>query len=99
MPAQVRMHTFLTGREAGGTKPGDSLHAASIGYGQEPDFEPFAPDQPTMEQRIAYALGRPSAASNEGKAQWGTSGRAASVPYKAVSIEVISSSTVASVDR
>lgn len=82
MPGKIRMHNFLTGREAGGTKPIFGLTAcvvlrsparvahlnaldprsailirvASIGYGQEPDFEPYAPEQPTMEQRIAYAL-------------------------------------------
>ncbi|RPD67402.1 hypothetical protein L227DRAFT_538534 [Lentinus tigrinus ALCF2SS1-6] len=62
MPGKIRMHHFLTGREAGGTKPIFGLTAAilirvaSIGYGQEPDFALWAPDQPTMEQRIAYAL-------------------------------------------
>ncbi|KAI0751196.1 NUDIX hydrolase domain-like protein [Daedaleopsis nitida] len=62
MPGKVRMHTFLTGREAGGTKPIFGLtasiliRAAAIGYGHEPDFELYAPDQPTMEQRIAFAL-------------------------------------------
>ncbi|KAI0722498.1 NUDIX hydrolase domain-like protein [Earliella scabrosa] len=62
MPGKVRMHNFLTGREAGGTKPIFGLTAsilirvASIGYGQQPDFEPYAPEEPTMQQRIAYAL-------------------------------------------
>ncbi|KAI9057635.1 hypothetical protein FKP32DRAFT_1762267 [Trametes sanguinea] len=62
VPGKVRMHTFLTGREAGGTKPIFGLTAsilievASIGYGREPDFEPYAPGQPTWQQRIAHAL-------------------------------------------
>lgn len=29
---------------------------ATIGYGRDPDFEPYAPDEPTMEQRLAFAL-------------------------------------------
>lgn len=32
------------------------IKVATIGYGREPEFEPHAPDQPTMQQRIAYAL-------------------------------------------
>lgn len=32
------------------------IRVASIGYGREPDFELCAPDEPGMEQRIAYAL-------------------------------------------
>ncbi|KAI1795055.1 NUDIX hydrolase domain-like protein [Ganoderma leucocontextum] len=62
IPGKLRTHYFLTGREAGGTKPIFGLTAtmlisvASIGYGREPDFEASAPDQPGMEQRIAYAL-------------------------------------------
>ena len=32
------------------------IRVASIGYAHEPDFEPYAPDQPTMQQRIAHAL-------------------------------------------
>ncbi|KAI0371495.1 hypothetical protein BV20DRAFT_941868 [Pilatotrama ljubarskyi] len=62
VPGKIRMHTFLTGREAGGTKPIFGLTAAilikvaTIGYGREPDFEPYAPGQPTMQQRIAHAL-------------------------------------------
>ncbi|KAH9899426.1 NUDIX hydrolase domain-like protein [Cubamyces lactineus] len=61
-PGRVRMHTFLTGREAGGTKPIFGLTAsilievAKIGYAREPDFEAYAPGQPTTLQRIAYAL-------------------------------------------
>ncbi|KAI0355435.1 hypothetical protein OH77DRAFT_1424933 [Trametes cingulata] len=62
IPGKIRMHTFLTGREAGGTKPIFGLTAAilikvaTIGYGREPDFEPYAPGQPTTQQRIAHAL-------------------------------------------
>ncbi|GBE80199.1 Peroxisomal coenzyme A diphosphatase 1, peroxisomal [Sparassis crispa] len=58
----VRMHRFLTGREAGGTKPIFGLTAsilirvAAIGYGREPDFEVFAPDQPSWEERLAHVL-------------------------------------------
>ena len=32
------------------------IEAATVGYGRAPDFEPYAPDQLNMEQRIAYAL-------------------------------------------
>ncbi|PCH40719.1 hypothetical protein WOLCODRAFT_70305 [Wolfiporia cocos MD-104 SS10] len=59
---KVRIHRFLTGREAGGTKPIFGLTAAimirvaAIGYGRQPDFEVFAPNQPSQEERIAYAL-------------------------------------------
>ncbi|KAI0782543.1 NUDIX hydrolase domain-like protein [Abortiporus biennis] len=59
---KVRMHRFLTGREAGGTKPIFGLTAsilirvATIGYGYEPDFEVNAPDQPAQEDRIVQAL-------------------------------------------
>ncbi|EIN11101.1 hypothetical protein PUNSTDRAFT_101119 [Punctularia strigosozonata HHB-11173 SS5] len=59
---RIRMHRFLTGREAGGTKPIFGLTAsililvASVGYAQEPLFDVSAPGQPTMDDRIAYAL-------------------------------------------
>ncbi|KAI0076967.1 hypothetical protein K474DRAFT_1181426 [Panus rudis PR-1116 ss-1] len=59
---RFRMHRFLTGREAGGTKPVFGLTAsilirvASIGYGRKPDFEVNAPGQPTHEERIVDAL-------------------------------------------
>ncbi|KAH9931777.1 NUDIX hydrolase domain-like protein [Amylocystis lapponica] len=59
---KVRLHRFLTGREAGGTKPIFGLTAAmlirvaTVGYGREPDFELYAPGQPTLEQRLAHAL-------------------------------------------
>lgn len=58
----MRMHRFLTGREAGGTKPIFGLTAAIlirvaiIGYGREPDFQLLAPDQRPTEERLAYAL-------------------------------------------
>ncbi|KAI0650863.1 NUDIX hydrolase domain-like protein [Trametes meyenii] len=63
-PGKVRMHNFLTGREAGGTKPIFGLTAsmlievAIIGYGREPDFESYAPGQLSMQRRIAQALRR-----------------------------------------
>ncbi|EIW61421.1 uncharacterized protein TRAVEDRAFT_162575 [Trametes versicolor FP-101664 SS1] len=62
VPGKIRMHNFLTGREAGGTKPiygltaGILIKVATIGYGREPEFEPYAPDEPNMQQRIAHAL-------------------------------------------
>ncbi|KAF9004221.1 hypothetical protein BDQ17DRAFT_1390265 [Cyathus striatus] len=58
----MKVHQFLTGREAGGIKPvygltaGMLIRVANIGYGREPDFEWHAPNAPTMEQRIAWAL-------------------------------------------
>lgn len=60
--ASVRMHRFLTGREAGGTKPIFGLTAsilirvAAIGYGRGPDFSLCAPGQPSKEERIVHAL-------------------------------------------
>jgi len=62
LPGTYRMHRFLTGREAGGTKPIFGLTAAMlirvaiIGYGRQPDYELFAHDQWTHEQRIAYVM-------------------------------------------
>ncbi|KAH9833854.1 NUDIX hydrolase domain-like protein [Rhodofomes roseus] len=59
---KVRMHRFLTGREAGGTKPifgftaGVLIRVATIGYGREPDFDVYTPDQPSQEERIAFEL-------------------------------------------
>ncbi|KAH9919694.1 uncharacterized protein B0H18DRAFT_625232 [Fomitopsis serialis] len=59
---KIRMHRFLTGREAGGTKPifgftaGVLIRVATIGYGREPDFDVYAPDQTSQEGRIAYEL-------------------------------------------
>ncbi|KDQ63951.1 hypothetical protein JAAARDRAFT_682725, partial [Jaapia argillacea MUCL 33604] len=61
-PGRIRMHRFLTGREAGGVKPVFGLTASilirvsTIGYAQEPEFQVSSPDQPTMEERIVYAL-------------------------------------------
>ncbi|KAF9020089.1 hypothetical protein BDZ89DRAFT_1072469 [Hymenopellis radicata] len=58
---QFRIHSFLTGREAGGTKPVFGLtasilmEAAILGYGQ-PDFEAQPPGAPTPEQRIAWTM-------------------------------------------
>ncbi|CCM00476.1 uncharacterized protein FIBRA_02510 [Fibroporia radiculosa] len=57
-----RVHRFLTGREAGGTKPifgltaGILIRVATIGYGRAPDFEVDAPGQPCWNERIAYSL-------------------------------------------
>ncbi|TCD68643.1 hypothetical protein EIP91_010298 [Steccherinum ochraceum] len=59
---KVRMHRFLTGREAGGTKPIFGLtaailiRAATIGYALAPDYELTAPGQPSHLERIEYAL-------------------------------------------
>ncbi|EEB90983.1 hypothetical protein MPER_10736 [Moniliophthora perniciosa FA553] len=59
---QVRMHRFMTGREAGGIKPvfgltaGMLIHTARIGFAREPDFEADPPTAPTMEQRIAWMV-------------------------------------------
>lgn len=57
-----RVHRFLTGRETGGIKPifgltaGMLIRVATIGYGREPDFEVHAPNAPSLEQRLAWAL-------------------------------------------
>ena len=32
------------------------IEVAKVGYGHDPTFDAYAPDQPNMEQRIAYAL-------------------------------------------
>ncbi|KAI0690270.1 NUDIX hydrolase domain-like protein [Cytidiella melzeri] len=62
LSGSYRMHRFLTGREAGGTKPVYGLTAAiliyvaMVGYGRNPDYELFAPDQWSHEQRLAYAM-------------------------------------------
>ncbi|KAL1743746.1 NUDIX hydrolase domain-like protein [Schizophyllum fasciatum] len=61
---KVRMHRFLTGREAGGTKPVFGLtaailiHAASIGYGRKPEFELNPPGAPSWRERIEWALAK-----------------------------------------
>ncbi|KAG7097581.1 hypothetical protein E1B28_004918 [Marasmius oreades] len=58
---QVRMHRFMTGREAGGIKPVFGLtaamliHTARLGFTRDPDFEVNSPTAPTMEQRLAWA--------------------------------------------
>ncbi|KAK0242863.1 NUDIX hydrolase domain-like protein [Armillaria nabsnona] len=59
---QMRVHQFLTGREAGGTKPVFGLTAAilirvaMLGYRKEPDFEVEPPGAPTNEERIAWVM-------------------------------------------
>ncbi|TFK74521.1 hypothetical protein BDN72DRAFT_759902 [Pluteus cervinus] len=58
----IRMHRFLTGREAGGIKPVFGLTAAmlirvaTVGYARTPDFEVQLAGSPSLEQRIAWAL-------------------------------------------
>ncbi|KAF8805986.1 hypothetical protein BYT27DRAFT_7339260 [Phlegmacium glaucopus] len=58
----IRIHQFLTGREAGGIKPVFGLTAAmlirvaTIGYAREPDFEVQAPNELSIEERIAWVL-------------------------------------------
>ncbi|KAF9647828.1 hypothetical protein BDM02DRAFT_3097512 [Thelephora ganbajun] len=65
-PRKIRLHHFLTGREAGGVKPifgvtaAIMIRVASIGYGLEPEFLLKAPSQPGMRERVEYA-------SNENK--------------------------------
>ncbi|KAL1706364.1 NUDIX hydrolase domain-like protein [Schizophyllum commune] len=60
----IRMHRFLTGREAGGTKPVFGLtaailiHTATIGYGRKPDFEVNPPGAPSWRERIEWALAK-----------------------------------------
>ncbi|KAI4526535.1 hypothetical protein K523DRAFT_264402 [Schizophyllum commune Tattone D] len=60
----VRMHRFLTGREAGGTKPVFGLtaailiHTATIGYGRRPEFEVNPPGAPSWRERIEWALAK-----------------------------------------
>lgn len=62
----VRIHSFLTGREADGVKPVFGLTAnilirtATIGYGRVPSFEVQPPNAPTAAQQIAYALLTPN---------------------------------------
>ncbi|KAF7984722.1 hypothetical protein HWV62_11648 [Athelia sp. TMB] len=62
-----RTHSFLTGREAGGTKPVFGLTAAMlievarIGYAREPEFEVQPPNAPSGEERIVWALRREGA--------------------------------------
>ncbi|KAI6043657.1 NUDIX hydrolase domain-like protein [Pisolithus marmoratus] len=62
----IRVHSFLTGREADGVKPVFGLTAnilirvATIGYGREPTFQVQPPNAPTTAQQIAYALLTPN---------------------------------------
>ncbi|KAG8981495.1 hypothetical protein FRB90_007210, partial [Tulasnella sp. 427] len=60
----VRIHRFLTGKEPNvkplsGLTAAILLRAAIIGYGGagvQPDFDFEAPDQPSMQKRIAWAM-------------------------------------------
>ncbi|EGN94964.1 hypothetical protein SERLA73DRAFT_187238 [Serpula lacrymans var. lacrymans S7.3] len=58
----VRVHSFLTGREAGGIKPVFGLtaniliHTAMVGYARTPDFEVQPPSAPSMAKQIAHAI-------------------------------------------
>ncbi|KAL0950325.1 hypothetical protein HGRIS_010297 [Hohenbuehelia grisea] len=59
----IRTHSFLTGREAGGTKPiigltaGILLHTAIIGFRKDPSFPVHPPEgAPSMEARLAWAM-------------------------------------------
>lgn len=67
MRRRSRLHSFLTGREAGGTKPVFGLTAAMlievarIGYQREPEFEVQPPNAPNAEERIVWALRREGA--------------------------------------
>lgn len=62
----IRMHRFLTGREADGVKPVFGLTASILiyiavwGYRRAPDFEFQPPNAPTQAQQIACALLAPS---------------------------------------
>ncbi|KZT29546.1 hypothetical protein NEOLEDRAFT_1215680 [Neolentinus lepideus HHB14362 ss-1] len=59
---KIRMHRFLTGREAGGVKPVFGLtaailiEAATIGYARDPEFDLYADNQPTQLERIVSAM-------------------------------------------
>jgi len=59
---KVRIHSFLTGREAGGIKPVFGLTAsilidvAAIGYARPPLFELEPPNAPSREERIARVM-------------------------------------------
>ncbi|KAJ7599091.1 NUDIX hydrolase domain-like protein [Mycena floridula] len=90
---KIRMHRFLTGREAGGIKPVFGLtasiliHTAMIGYAREPDFEVYPPRAPGWEERIAHGmLVHPvyrEAAEKEGlKIDWDLVRRLASAPLE-----------------
>jgi hypothetical protein len=61
----MRMHRFLTGREAGGIKPIYGLTAAilirtaAIAYGRPPDFPVQARGEPEVNERVAWSLRHP----------------------------------------
>ncbi|KAG1788855.1 uncharacterized protein HD556DRAFT_1496067 [Suillus plorans] len=63
---RIRMHSFLTGREADGVKPVFGLtvsmliYVAIWGYRRAPDFELQPQNAPTQAQQIACALLTPS---------------------------------------
>ncbi|KAF8629541.1 hypothetical protein AX15_003392 [Amanita polypyramis BW_CC] len=58
----IRGHTFLTGREAGGTRPITGLTAAilirvaEIGYARSPSYEAHPEGEPSTIQRMAWAM-------------------------------------------
>ncbi|KAH9065153.1 hypothetical protein EDB83DRAFT_2263938 [Lactarius deliciosus] len=62
----VRMHRFLTGREAGGVKPIFGLTAAilirtaAVAYGHPPDFPVQARDEPELSERVVWSLRHPA---------------------------------------
>ncbi|KAI0065964.1 hypothetical protein BV25DRAFT_1880011 [Artomyces pyxidatus] len=76
----VRMHRFLTGREAGGIKPIFGLTAAimirtaSVAYERTPDFTVHAPGEPPMGMRVAWTLRRPGERLREALANEGCEG-------------------------
>ncbi|KAN0140078.1 NUDIX hydrolase domain-like protein [Lactarius tabidus] len=61
----VRMHRFITGREAGGIKPIYGLTAAilirtaAVAYNRLPDFPVQARDEPELSERVAWSLRHP----------------------------------------
>ncbi|KAI0269349.1 NUDIX hydrolase domain-like protein [Gloeopeniophorella convolvens] len=61
----VRMHRFLTGREAGGIKPIFGLTAsilirtAAIAHGRPPEFPVLARGEPEINERVAWVLRHP----------------------------------------
>ncbi|KAI0303040.1 NUDIX hydrolase domain-like protein [Russula brevipes] len=61
----VRMHRFLTGREAGGIKPIYGLtaailiRAAAIAYRRLPEFPVLARGEPEINERVAWSLRHP----------------------------------------
>ncbi|KAI0301893.1 NUDIX hydrolase domain-like protein [Multifurca ochricompacta] len=61
----VRMHRFLTGREAGGIKPIFGLTAAiliwtaAVAYGHPPEFLVQAHGEPELGERVAWSLRHP----------------------------------------